>query len=303
MVDINNFPNGYAMTSDSNCDLTAEMLRDANISCIAMPYCIDGVEYYREPGTDFDASSFYEHMRQGKVVKTMSRNVEDFKTFWRPYLEAGLDVLYLGFTHALSGTFENACIARDECAKEFPERSIKTVDTLLICVPQGALLMLCGRKYKEGYSMDAMIEFVENNRQRFTIVATVESLEYLCRGGRISVASAAIGNLLAIKPMIHITPDGGLDVIAKTKGHKKAMRRMVELTLEHMDEKPGEEDLVFVLDADCPDDAERLEQGLREGGYTGHINRLPVGPVVGAHTGPGTSAICYVGKNRMPIEA
>ena len=303
MADIINkeaYPLGYVLTTDSNCDLTGDMLKPYQIACVSMPYSIDGVEYRRDPDMDFDDKAFYEQMRQGKEVKTMACNVEDFKTFWRPYLEAGLDIVYLGFTHRLSSTYDNACAARDALKEEYPERRVYALDTLLISVPQGLHVLLCGRKYAQGASMDELIQYAEDNKQRIAVLVLVDSLDYLRRGGRLSATSAAVGTLLDIKPVIYLPPEGTLEVIAKFKGQKKAVRQIAQAVADNLDMREGEDGLLIVIDADADEQAERMIQALHDQGVTADITRLPIGPVIGAHIGPGTTAVCYLGKQRAP---
>ncbi len=293
-----NYPNGYVLTTDSNCDLTAALLDEYRIPCISMPYSLDGEVFRRDPSIDFDPATFYHAMREGKPAKTMSCNVEEFKQFWRPYLEAGLDVVYLGFTHRLSGTFDNACMARDALKEAFPDRRIVCDDTLLICVPQGLFLLLCGKKYQSGATMDELLAFAAENRQHIATQVAVDTLEYLRRGGRISSATATFGTLLDIKPLLHISPEGALEVIGKCKGRKKALRRVVEMTMANYDPRMGDDDMMIAFGSDDDEAVTRIEEMLRQEGVRCPILRLSIGPVIGAHIGPGAAGVTYIGKQR-----
>lgn len=299
-IQATDYPGGYVFTTDSSCDTPVAILKEAEISCIVVPYSIDGVEYRLAPGEDFDAPTFYDAMRAGKNIKTMAPNTEEFKEFWRPYLEAGVDVFFCGMSNKLSSTFGNACTARDELKSEFPDRKIVVVDSLMISCPLGCFLMLLSRKYKAGMPIEDLATYAQDNLQRLTTVFSNDTLEYFKRGGRVSATAAAVGTLLDIKPILDVSVDGRLVPIAKVKGHKKALKRMSEMMLGNRDEKAGEENLTVVYDADAKEDADLLEKTLREGGVEGTIYRFSIGPVVGAHCGPGTSGIAEIGKQRDP---
>ena len=272
------------------------------IEYLSIPYAVDGKEVYREPGEDFDSAAFYDMMRTNPTadIKTMARNEIEFEEFWQPYLAAGKDVFHLSFSSQLSSTYKNSLIASEALMKEFPGRKIVTIDSKQICLQQASCIIECARRRMEGTSLEELAKWCEANLQRFCVLFTVEDLSYLKRGGRLSGASASIGTLLSIKPLLRVSPAGGLEAIGKVRGRKKVLRAMAAAIAANSS-KDGD-NFIFVADAGCPDTIERIVQYLQDAGVTAPIYFSKVGPVIGAHLGPGSVIISYISKNRAVPE-
>lgn len=287
----------YIIATDSNSELSSKWREKCQLAVIDMPYNLDGEEkiYNFEEGEDI--RHFYQRMRDGAIPTTMQRNAEEFKEFWMPYLEKGLDVLHFSFSSKLSGTYDSACIAQKELAQHYPDRKIMVVDTKAICPVLGLLLIRCAALRDEGKSMEEVAQWMEENYQRGAAFFSVESLEYLKRGGRISNAAAFFGSMLQIKPMLHLDAEGGLAPVEKIKGRKKAIRRLAEAAAEKMD--GAFDKRVFVIHADCSREADSLiEHFMQLVPDAELVEKQYVGPVIGAHVGPGMLAIVYFGKDR-----
>lgn len=284
---------GFILMTDSNSEITYKMADEYDIKCILMPYTIDGVEIDYDLGRNTDFKGFFDRMRAGASVTTAQRNPQDFLDFWRPFLEQGLDVLYIAFSSQLSGTFNCATIARNELLEEFPQRRIELVDTLAISFVEGQLVYKAAKMKKEGKSLDEIKDWVEANKFHSMAYFTVSDLKYLKRGGRISGTTAAMGTLLDIKPMIHESMEGKLEPIEKVKGRKKAMKRLLEM----LKEKQADEEFPIVIKhADCYDEALVLEKAVKERYHFSEVMIHDVGPVIGSHCGPGTLALVFMGK-------
>ena len=283
----------FILMTDSNSEITYQMADEYDIKCILMPYTIDGVEKDYDLGRNTDFKAFFERMRAGASVSTAQRNPQDFLDFWRPFMEQGQDVLYIAFSSQLSGTFNCACIAREELLKEFPERRIEMVDTLAISFAEGQLVYQAAKMRKAGKSLDEIRDWVEENKFHAMAYFTVDDLVYLKRGGRVSGASAAMGTLLGIKPMLHESMEGKLVPVEKIKGRKKAIRRLLEMLTE---KKADEAYPITIKHADCLEEAQILEKHIKENFHFSEVFIHDVGPVIGSHCGPGTLALVFMGK-------
>lgn len=245
---------------------------------------------------DMEIDEFYQHVRGGMMPSTAQATPESFKEAFMKVLSEGDDVLYFGFSSALSGCFNSSCIAKNEIVEEMPEAAdrIALIDTLCASLGQTMLIELTDRERAKGASLKELAEFVENTKQRIQHWVAVDDLNHLHRGGRVSGASAFIGTLLAIKPVIQVTPEGKLVPMEKVQGRKKSMHSIVNHMAEDCVTDP--ESPVYIVHSDCRDDAETVQKLVEKktGMKVKMINSL--GPVVGAHTGPGTVAVFYVAK-------
>lgn len=286
--------NGYVIITDSACDLGKDRLCEWGIPYSPLTFRFDGEERQLRDD-EMPSAEFYGKMRMGGVAKTSAVNTEDFKGIFRAPLESGLDVLYVGFSSGLSTTYNSARIAAEQMRAEYPERKIITVDTLAASAGEGLILYLAKRKKDEGASIDEVAAFAEDIKLKISIWFTVDDLVYLKRGGRISAAAAFFGNMLGIKPVMHMDNEGHLVPVAKARGRRGA--------IEALSKKYGElcrdgENIAFISHADCEADAHRLADLIKEK-YNAHTELITsVGPVIGAHAGPGTLALFFIGKER-----
>ena len=289
----------FIITTESNSEIPYQWEDRYNIKVLRMPYSVDGVEYYYDLGRETDIAAFYQKMRGGATVTTAQRNPAEIVEFWTPLLEEGLDILHIAFSSQLSGTFNCELMAREELLERFPERTIEMVDTLAISMPLGQLVLHAAIMKEEGASLAQIAQWVEDNKQRSCALFTVESLEYLRRGGRISNASAFFGTVLEIKPVLYISPEGLLVPIEKIKGRKKAVKYLLDQCAATI-ENPAEQ-TVYICEANCMEDALALEAKIREQIAPKDVVINSVGPVIGSHCGPGTMALVYFGASRANL--
>ena len=283
----------YVLVTDSGCDLSPETLKEWNIGLICLAYLFtdDGIEKkeHEQPLTEF-----YAGMRSGRVAKTSAVNEDAFFNLFTPILEAGKDILYLGFSSGLSVTCENGKKVANALAEKYPERKIRVVDSLAASAGQGLFVYLGKLNKDNGMSLDENADALEADKLHICHWFTVEDLKYLKRGGRITPSVAAIGAALNVKPVLHVDNEGHLIKITQVHGRKKSIRTMAEkLGATILDGSP-----VFISQADCMEDAEKLKEILKEE-YNKDVTMITdIGSVIGAHAGPGTLALFFRGNER-----
>lgn len=292
---------GFVITTESNSEIPYQWEDDYGIKVLRMPYSVDGTEYFYDLGRNTDITAFYNTMRGGATVTTAQRNPAEVVEFWEPFLKDGSDILHIAFSSALSGTFNCEVLARQELLEKYPDRKILMVDTLAISIPLGQLVLEAVKQKQSGKSMEEIGEWVEENKQRSCALFTVDSLEYLRRGGRVSNASAFFGTVLEIKPVLYESPDGKLVPIDKVKGRKKALKYILEKCAATID-KP-EEQTIYIPQADCMDEALALKKQVEEVIKPKDVKINTVGPVIGSHCGPGTIALVYFGRSRAELKS
>ncbi|MBR0025847.1 MAG: DegV family protein [Clostridia bacterium] len=289
----------FILSTESNSEIPWQWEDEFDVKVLRMPYSIEGVEYYYDLGRQTDIKGFYDRMRGGATVTTAQRNPAEVVEFWTPFLEAGHDILHIAFSSALSGTFNCEQMARGELLEKYPGRKIILIDTLAISAPLGQLVRHAADMKAKGCTMEEIAEWVEANKQRSCALFTVDKLEYLRRGGRVSGAAAFFGSMLEIKPVLYISPDGKLIPLEKVKGRKKALKYLVEkcaATIENASEQ-----VITICEADCMEEARQLEEMVREKIAPKDIMINPVGPVIGSHCGPGTLALVYFARSREEL--
>lgn len=289
--------NSYVFMTDSDSDLPYRFVEENDIHMVYMPYMLDGKEYFDDLGKNGKQKEYFDAMRAGASPVTSLLPTAAYLEYFEPLLADGKDILFLAFSSKLSSTIQNIYAAREELLAKYPERKLRVVDTLSISAPQTLLILAAYRLYAEGRNMDDVAQWVEDNKLRAQAFFSVDDLKYLRRGGRISAAAATLGTMLDLKPIIVEARDGTLAPSEKVQGRKKAIRTLVERTAENI-ENPGEQTLI-IMHADAPEDANRLETLLRERiPELKDVMQIYVGPVIGAHCGPGTLASCFLGRER-----
>ncbi len=284
----------YVIFTDSACDIRPEILAQWGVEFQSLTFHFeDEVEY---GNYDMDISEFYQKMRDGGVAKTSATNAHAFEAAFRKILREGKDVLYLGFSSGLSTTCNSARMAAENLKEEFPKEKIIVVDTLAASAGSGLLVYLTNEKKKSGAAIEEAAAYAESLKLKICHWFTVDDLEYLRRGGRVSPATALVGNMLNIKPVLHVDDEGHLIKVGTARGRKKSIENMAakygELALN-----PGN-DTVFISHGDCQKDAQLLASMLGDR-YGATVQIITdVGPVIGSHSGPGTLALFFVGKNR-----
>ena len=287
--------NKYVIFTDSACDIKPELLKEWGVLHESLTFRFNDSETEYKDGS-IDIKEFYDKMRAGGVAKTAAVNVETFSRNFEEHLKNGVDVLYLGFSSGLSTTYNSARIAAQQLSEKYPERKILTVDTLAASAGYGLLVYLTVQKKNEGATIEEAASFAEANKLSICHWFTVDDLVYQKRGGRISATTAFVGNALGIKPVMHVDNEGHLINITKVRGRKTAIAALAdrygELALD------PENGTVFISHGDCLKDVEELQKILKDR-YNAEVMIVTnVGAVIGSHSGPGTIALFFQGKNR-----
>ena len=289
----------YVFMTDSDSDLPYHLKAEYDIPVVYMPYALNGKEYFDDLGQTLDHKSYFDAMRNGANPVTSALNEESYLEYFEPVLKSGKDLLFVAFSSKLSCTLQAAQAARAKLLEEYPDRKITIVDTLSISGPMALLVLKAHEMYRAGKSMEEVAAWLEANKLRAQAYFTVDDLKYLKRGGRISGAAAAVGTMLDLKPVIIEASDGTLQAGEKIRGRKKALAYLVDSMLK-AEPDPAESPLL-ILNADAPEDAERMKASIEQKLPGAEIMIEHVGPVIGAHAGPGTVALCFIGKeNRKP---
>ncbi|MCH3971433.1 MAG: DegV family protein [Oscillospiraceae bacterium] len=289
----------YQIITDATCDLPADLVEKLHLAIIPMPFVMDGREYRQYPDNrEYPAHTFYDALRAGKWVTTSQITAADFADAFRPYLEAGKDVLYIGFSSGLSGTWQRACEAMNILRKEYPQRCIEGVDSLTATLGEGLLVYLaCCKQQQEDLNLHELKAWTELYRMCVSGWFLVDDLNHLKRGGRVSTAAALVGSMLGIKPILQINREGKLIVREKARGRRNAIQNLLG-KMETRFTKDTSLQTVFIVHADCPADAKAVEKAVHDRFKPSHIYVNTLGPVIGAHTGPDAMAIFYIAKDR-----
>lgn len=285
----------YVIHTDTGCDIAPELLAQWGVSFTCLTFRFDDSEK-EYTNIEMPATEFYAKMRAGGVAKTAAVNTEMFRADFEATLKQGKDVLYLGFSSGLSTTFNSARLASLDLAEQYPDRKIVVIDTLAASAGEGLLVYHAVQKKEEGATIEENAEYIKSLIPKLAHWFTVDDLVYLKRGGRVSPTAAFFGNMLGIKPVMHVDDEGHLIPMEKVRGRKTAVAALAAKYGEFA-ENPGK-DVVFVSHGDCMKDVEELGAILKEK-YGAEFKVISfVGPVIGAHSGPGTLALFYVGKER-----
>lgn len=287
----------YVIVTDSSADLDAAEVKELDLRVIPLKFTLNGVTYSDYPDNrDMDPHAFYDRLRAGEVATTAALNMEDAKGVFEPILKEGKDVLMLAFSSGLSSSCQACRLAAGELAEEYPDRKIYVVDTLCASRGQGLLVYHTVMKKRAGATLEEARDFAENNKLHLCHWFTVDDLMFLKRGGRVSATAAALGTMLSIKPVLHVDDEGHLINISKSRGRKSAIKAMVDKAAELAIEPAGQ--TMFICHGDCLDEAEQLAQMVKERFGTQDIRIGYTGTVIGAHSGPGTLALFFLGEHR-----
>ncbi len=287
----------FVIMTDSCCDLSAAMAAELELSVLPLSLHMGGAVYRNWlDGRDIGFPEFYSRVRGGENATTAAVSVGDFETEMRKILSSGRDLLCVSFSSALSATYQSASIAAEELRTEFPEAEICVVDSLCASLGQGLLVWLCAQERKKGRSLAEVRDFAEAVKGRICHWFTVDDLNHLKRGGRISAATALFGTMLSIKPVMHVDDGGRLTPVGKTRGRRASLLALVN-EMEKTAPDP-ERQTVFISHGDCLADAEFVAEEIRRRFGTRDIHINYVGPVIGSHSGPGTVALFFTGSPR-----
>lgn len=287
----------YIIMTDSCCDLTDQMARELELEVLPLTMTMDGEEYPNTlDGRYITNEEFYKRLRAGKTSTTAAANVGQFEDAMRAVLGRGQDILCLCFSSALSTTYQSAVIAAENVAPDFPERTIRVIDTLSASRGQGLLVYLAAQKKKEGLTLSQLGDWVEDNKLHVCHWFTVDDLNHLKRGGRVSATAALFGTMLSIKPVLHVDDAGRLIPVSKTRGRKASLLALVDHMAQTAVDPANQ--TVFISHGDCLADAEFVADAIRTRLGVTDIRINYVGPVIGNHSGPGTVALFFLGSGR-----
>lgn len=284
----------YVITVNSTIDLPKEWLAGRGVPVAPLKYTIDGETYTDMEG--LSAKEFFAKLREGKMSVTSQVNPEEAAAMLEPYVKEGKDVLHLGFSSGLSGTLNSMRIGAEMLQEKYPDAKIIVIDTLCACLGEGILLYYALKEKAKGKTIEEVAQWAEENKLHVCHNVTVDDLNHLHRGGRVSKTTAVIGTLVQIKPIIHMDDEGRLQVIGKERGRKKSLNKIVDMAVEQS--KGWENDIVMITHGDCIEDAEYVAKLVREKMGIDNILINNIGTVIGSHTGPGVVAVFCMGNKR-----
>ena len=289
--------NDYVLLTDSSADLSQQLVEELGVEVLPLCFTMGDKTYRNWPDNrEMDPEEFYRMLREGGMATTSAVNVGDYTEALTPFLEAGKDVLVLAFSSGLSATCNSARIAAQELSEQYPQRRVRVVDTLCASLGQGLLVWHAARLKQAGKSLDEVGDWAEENKLHLCHWFTVSDLHFLKRGGRISSATAVLGTMLSIKPVMHVDDEGHLIKVGTARGRGASLKALVDHMAETADD-PGNQ-VVFISHGGCLEDAQKVAQDVKARFGTKEVVINYVGPVIGAHSGPGTVALFFLGSKR-----
>ena len=288
---------GYEIVTDSSADLTDELIEQYGIHIVSLSFRVGGEEFpcYVQ-GEKTDYKQFYDRMRKGEMVDTSLIDMSTCRDIFEGILKKGNDVLYIGFSSALSGSYNAGTMVAESLRDAYPERKIVTIDSLSASMGEGLLVYHVAEQRRSGKSIDEVSEWLIANRLHLCHWFTVDDLFHLKRGGRISAATALVGTVLGVKPVLHVDDEGKLVAVGKVRGRRRSLEALVD-EMEKTCTNPTEQ-VVFISHGDCLEDAQYVERLVRERLKVKDVRINYVDPVIGAHSGPGTIALFFLGTAR-----
>ncbi len=287
----------FVLMTDSSADLSQEMVQELGVTVLPLSFTIQGKVYRNYPDNrEMDLPLFYDMLRAGELATTSAVNVAEYTQAVEPILQEKKDVLILAFSSGLSSTYQASVLAAEELREKYPDRKIYTVDTLCASLGQGLLVYLAVQEQRKGKNIEEVRDWAESTKLHLCHQFTVDDLHFLKRGGRISATTAVVGSMLQIKPVLHVDNEGRLINIGKARGRQASLKALVD-KMEKTVTEEGKK-TVFISHGDCRKDAVAVADMVRERFGTQDIRINYVGPVIGAHSGPGTLALFYLGTER-----
>ena len=284
----------YVITVNSTVDLPKEWLAERNVPVVPLRYTIDGQTYEDMDG--LSSKEFFQKLREGKMAVTSQVNPEEAKEALEGFVKEGKDVLHLAFSSALSGTCNSMKIAAEELMEEYPGSKVIVIDTLCACLGEALLLYKTLKQKESGKTLEETAKWVEENKLHICHNVTVDDLNHLHRGGRVSKATVVLGTMVQIKPIIHMDNNGALQVIGKERGRKKALNKIVDMAVKQAE--GWDNDIIMITHGDCIEDAEYVASLVRQKMGIDNILINNIGTVIGSHTGPGVVAVFCMGNER-----
>ncbi|MCR5748149.1 MAG: DegV family protein [Lachnospiraceae bacterium] len=290
----------YVLSCCSTADLSKEHFQKRNISYVCFHYEIDGEQYMDDLGESMDFHEFYSKMAEGSMTKTSQINAEEFIDYFEPFLKSGKDILHLSLSSGISGVLNSAIIARDELREKYPERKIYVMDSLAASSGYGLLMDKLADLRDEGKTIDELFEYTKANRLYVHHWFFTTNLTYLVRGGRVSKTAGFVGNLLNICPLLNVNVEGKLIPRDKIRTTKKVFKAIVERMKEHAANGTDYDGKCYISQSDCPEYAESVASLIEESfpKLKGKVEINYIGTTIGSHTGPGTVALFFFGKDK-----
>lgn len=283
---------GFAILTQASCDLPLERIKAQDILVVAMPLSINEVTYHQDPfGEGIGFTEFYKLLRENQVVRTSAPSPQDFIAAAEPALKQGLDILYLGISSTLSGTFQSAVVAMNMLKETYPDRKIVCVDTKSGAMGEALLVEMAAKAREEGKTLQETAELVERNKLKTAHYFTLNDMEALSRSGRLPAYQAVIGNLLNIKPILKLSSESTFAVAAKVRGYKKALGRLCEMALSKAGELKNQ--IIYISHADVKEAAEHLAEKFRIAGAREVVITL-LGPAIAGHFGIGGIGVSFL---------
>lgn len=290
------FMKDYIIVTDTTCDLPKTYVDEHNIKIINLCYSLDGEIYGGDK--NIDIKEFYDIMRNGKMPTTMAGVPEEMKVLFEENIKNGFDILYICFSSALSSTYNSAMMVANELKEDYPEAKINVVDSLAASMGEGLLVHKAALMKEKGASIDEVTSWLEDNKINLCHLFTVNDLHHLHRGGRVSKTTAIIGSLINVKPVLHVNDEGRLVSLFNVRGRKKALAALVDKMAEATEGYTGENNDIFISHGDCEEDAKYVADLVSKKFGTANITIGYISATIGSHSGPGTVALFFMGKNR-----
>lgn len=284
----------FVITTDSTVDLPKEWLEERNIPTLKLSYTIDGETYPDMEG--ISKKEFFDRIRRGSLPTTSQVTPGQARELFEPIIKEGKDIIHIGFSSGLSGSLNSERMAAQDLMEDYPEARITVIDSLCACLGEALLLYYVLKLKKEGKTYDEIVTWAEENKLHVCHNVTVDDLNHLHRGGRVSKATAVLGTMVKIKPMIHMDNEGKLSVIGKERGRKRSLHKIVDIMEDQM--KGWDNEIVMITHGDCEEDAQYVAGLIREKYGIDNILINVIGTVIGSHTGPGVVATFCMGNKR-----
>lgn len=286
--------NDYVILTDSSCDLPDDIVKKYQLEILQLDFIVEGEGSFHNDQADIE--KVYSKLRNGANIKTSAANISQASEAIEALFNQKKDILYMGFSSGLSSTYQTVYMAGQELMEEYPERKMISIDTLAASMGQGLLVYKACQAKDAGKSLEENAQYIEDIKLKLCHWFTVDDLFFLKRGGRISGVTATVGTMLSIKPILHVDDEGHLINVSKVRGRKAAITELVN-RMEKLAVHPEDQD-IFISHGDCIEDAEKLASIIKERFGNDRITISYVGPVIGAHSGPGTLALFFLGEHR-----
>lgn len=282
--------------TDSCCDLPIKFVKENNIEVMELRVNLKGEDIPDDLGESINYKDFYKLIRSGEMPTTSQVNIGEFQEKFEKYVNEGYSIIYIGFSSALSGCINSARLAAENIKLDNENADIRIIDSKSASMGLGLLVFYAAKMLKEGKSKDEIVNWIEENKLRVNHWFTVDDLNHLKRGGRISSSVAIVGTMLSIKPIMHVDNEGRLIPVSKVKGRKKSIKVLQEKIAEKI--VNPEEQTIFISHGDCLEEAEHLKELITSAIKVKDVIINNIGPVVGSHSGPGTIALFFTGDSR-----